>query len=347
MATQTSETIARDNIGTLALEGYVRDQVFDQIVTAHPALMWMAGRDLPELKKYALIEDMPNEVLETKTALMPAKGRNVQVLLEVDENDTVDWVTPWEGIDVDNQELYTRAYFDWTHLLGGVAISGIEEAMVEGMEAIADAKLLQKQTDSLKKRITKKLSRNLWISGGTKAALSIPDLIETSPTSTLGGISRSTETWWKNRQVNLGSTLDDESKINRIHLNCSRGNSMDTPTFYVTTQNIYEQILIFSSDKQRYPTVQRTNVAQLGFDHVLYAGRAVITFDDNVPANRMYALSKGGLKLAINEQLRMKMGPWTVKSGSMVRAAVVVLSVQLVPTEPRRLGVLHNITNIS
>lgn len=342
--TQTSDTQVRDNVLTLGMSAFIKERMFNQVISGSALLQWMAGGDVMEIRENQLMADLPPETLDEKTALVPLSGSRIEILLEMGRNDTVKWVTPWEAVDVENQELYTRAYFDWKNIMGSVVLSEIEEAMTDD-EAVID-KMATAQVRSLKQAMVYQLQSAVFLDGSSnsgKAATGLQAFVAADPTTgTVGGINRANNAAWRNKQTAMGGALT-VAKMRTVYHNCSLGNSVETPQFIITTQAAFEGYEAFLSTPERI--VQNKRLANLDFEHYLFKNKCVVTWDGNCPAQSMYFLSKKGFKWAFNPKLNFKMRTFAYKPGTMVKEAPVVFQCEFVPVEPRRLGVLTGITN--
>lgn len=345
--TQTVDTITRDNVLTLAASAFIKDRMFDQVTSASAPLLWMAGGAIREIEKNQLMANLAPEVMAKETALLPLTGSRIEILVELGLNDSVRWVSPWESADtVENNEKFTRAYFTWKNIIGDVALSEIEEGMTDDT-AIVD-KMMEAQMENLKKAMVANLQSTIFDDGtanGGKAAGGFQSFIASDPTTgTVGGINRANVTAWRNKTQAQGGTLANIKNFRTLYHACSRGNSKETPQFIIGTADFAEQFEDLLSSSER--NVQNKRLANLDFEHHMYRNKAIVTWDDNCPANTAYFLNKNGFKWAFNPNLNFKTRAWAFKSGSFVKETPVVFQCEFIPCEPNRLGVLTGITAV-
>jgi len=269
-----SSTTTFDNFFTLGLSAYITEQMFDQVMTAHPLFAVLIGKDLPELKQYALTSDIPPEIKQAQTALWEKRGTRIEMGLEFGKNDTVQFMTPWQQLRSKQQQIVTRAIFDWSFIGGTVAVSTLEDVLSAGNEFIPGVTNAVIQTENLKKVMVDTLAQYAFSGSGTYPEMYglqmiIPDVANVG---TIGGHDKSTKPWWQTKQAAVSAELDSDRLINRMFLICSRGNSKDTPQIIITTQNVYEQVCEFAGDKQTFPQTKSAQMASLGFEHILFHG---------------------------------------------------------------------------
>lgn len=342
---QTTITRTYDTVATLAAASIIENRLFDQVIDSSPFLTWVMGKDMPQVEQYQKPALMPDNVVEEMTALYPTNGTRIELRLENAQNSLVRWITPWEYITPENQELATLAVFYWKDLGGVVVLNDIEQGRMDGKEH--GQKMVKVQTNSLKKAMIANLQQTVFEDGSRddgKASLGLQAIVSSTPTTgTLGTINRATagNEYWRNQQVAQSAALTSEAKMTQLYHKCSINNSQDTPTFIVCKSNPYEQIETITRSRERL--VQNKQMAQLGFTHFLFKGKSVVTWDNNCPAGNMYMLSKKGIKVAVNPRLNIKMSPW--QRQGFVTYSHVVLEMQMIPVEPRLLGVLTAITD--
>lgn len=232
--------------------------------------------------------------LNKKGNTTPASG-GVKLLenLMYAENGTALWYSGYEPLSVAYSDTLTTAQYDWKQLNCNVTISGLEEVQNSGPNGIHN--LIKARIQVAEKTMQNTVGAALFYSNtenGGKAIGGLQHLVADLPTSgTVGGISRSTDTWWANQYYDfstLGVTASAttiQHAMNLTYLNCVRGT--DHPDIGVagsTYFTYYEESL---QPQQRFTN---SEVADAGFMNYKYKGMDVI-YDQNCSATRMYLLN--------------------------------------------------------
>jgi hypothetical protein len=169
------------------------------------------------------------------------------------ENDTVTAYSQWDRLDLTPQAGISAAEYEWKQLAGSVAISGYEEAVNSGVEAIIN--LLEAKVMQLEKSLARSLNRQLWgdYTGLTEANafLNLPAMIDSS--GTIGNINPATSgnEFWVSVESDATSDVSfDESRWATAFYSASDG--IEGPTFGVTTVELYQLYEEGLMDQIRY-----------------------------------------------------------------------------------------------
>lgn len=216
--------------------------------------------------------------------------------LEYAENSSALWYSGYETLNISPSDIATAAQFAYKQLAGAVIMSGLEMLQNSGKEKMID--LMRARINNAEKTLVNRLAAGVYADGtGTsgKEMGGLQLLVADTNTNTVGGISGSTYSWWKNVSYDLsslGSTASAtniQSHMNNVYVALCRNN--EAPDMAIT-DNVY-----FTKYLGSLQTIQRiTNdkLGQAGFQNLKYMGMDVVLDGGrggNCPASHMYFLN--------------------------------------------------------
>lgn len=160
-------------------------------------------------------------------------------------------------------------------------------------------------------------------------------------TGTFGGIARS-NSWWQNKykdaaggpmEVNLVS--DMRNLYNTVH------NNQIPPNLITTDQTTYEVYEDFGLDAIQIAGSQR--LLDLSFETLKFKGKDMV-WTANHPAGTMRFLNTDFMRIYFNPALWFDMTEFKVPANSTSRIAHIFCMLQMTGTQPRRSGLLYNIS---
>ncbi len=232
--------------------------------------------------------------LQKKGNADPAEG-GIKLLenLQYAENGTVTWYSGYETLSVEASDVLTSANFDWKQLNANVTISGLEEmqnASKQQVHNLLKARIQVCET-TLKNRVAAALFYSNTENGG-KSIGGLQHLVPDLPTTgTVGGIDRSSQTWWRSQYYDFStnavtaSATTMQHAMNQMWLRTLRGT--DKIDFWVggeTYFNYFEESL---QPNQRFMSAGQ---GEAGFDSYKYKS-ADVFFDYNCGSTRLYGLN--------------------------------------------------------
>lgn len=231
--------------------------------------------------------------IERKGNGQVATGRSIVQELEYAQNGTVQWYTGAEFLDVSSSETFTAAEYAYKQLAGNVVITGLEEIQNSGREAVHN--LLKSRVKNLQKSLTNTVATALYADGtgsSGKEMGGLQLLVADTNTNTVGGISGSTYSWWRNyvydfstNSVTASSTTIQHA-MNLSWINTIRG--ADKPDIMPADANYYLFYLESLTPNQRFTDDKGAGV---GFTNLVFQGNVPVIYDDQAPANHMYLLN--------------------------------------------------------
>jgi len=224
---------------------------------------------------------------------MPATGRSIVQEIDFAENGTVQWYTGAETLDISASETFTAAEFSYKQLAGNVVINGLEEVQNSGREAIHN--LVRARMTNLERSLKNTVATALYADGtgsGGKEFGGLQALVADTNTNTVGGISGSTYSWWRNYVYDFSaesvtaSATTIQTAMNTAWLNVIRGSDM--PDMIVAGTTYYTHYWDSLLANQRFTS---DSEAGAGFTNLVYKGNVPVIFDDQCAATRMYMLN--------------------------------------------------------
>jgi len=295
------------------------------------------------------------QYLNSKGNVKPFSGGNV-ILQELMYNDpntqNASSYSGYDVIDITPNSPLTAPQYDIKQYAAAVTISGLEQLMNSGKEAIID--LLEGRIMVAEKQLMNQISAGVYSDGtgnGGKDITGLAAAISTTPTTgTYGGINRATWTFWRN--VAFSAVTDGgapanasniQSYMNRTILQTVRGT--DSPDLCVADNNYYR---LFLESLQAIQRVTTEEDAGAGFSSLAYFGagkKMMVRLDGgiggSIPTNRMYFLNTdyiffrphrdrnmvpiGGDRQSVNQDAIVKLIGWAgnlTTSGSQFQAVL-------------------------
>lgn len=224
-------------------------------------------------------------------------GRTIVQELEYAENSTYKRYSGYEALNISPSDVFTAAEFDIKQAAVAVSISGLEQLQNSGSERILD--LLESRIKNAERTMQNNLSADMYSDGtadGGKQIGGLQSLVADTPTNTVGGINRSTWTFWKNYTFDAttdggaaATSSNIQSYMNRVWLAITRGT--DRPDLLISDNAYYR---LYWESLQAIQRVTSTDMAEAGFSSLKFMDADVVFdggYGGNAPANHMYFLN--------------------------------------------------------
>lgn len=222
-----------------------------------------------------------------------AGGAKLLENLMYEDNGTFRWYSGYETLDVAQSEVLTSASFDWKQANVHVTISGLEELQNASKQQIHN--LVKSRIKVAEATMANQVGAAMFYSNtenGGKAIGGLQHLISDLPTSgTVGGIDRSSNTWWRNQYYDFSgesvtaSSTTIQHAMNVVYLNCTRGT--DCPDLVVAG---YTYFTFYEESLQAQQRFMNEKEAAGGFIGYRYK-KAMVVPDVNCANTRMYMLN--------------------------------------------------------
>lgn len=193
---------------------------------------------------------------------------------------------PYQGFDLLNttpSDTVKNAAFDWKQQYVTVAVDGLTLIKTDSPDAIAN--ILDLQFQQAEMEMAENLGTGLFASAVSdpKQIDGLKDAVDDSTVATTyGGLSRTTNTWWKSQKDASTATLTLAS-LNTMFGNASSGGRH--PTLITSRQEQYNRYWALNTSNQRYPIAPQGHDEQLasaGFTNLLFNGVPWVV-DPHVP----------------------------------------------------------------
>lgn len=223
-------------------------------------------------------------------------GATILQELEYSESTNFQWYTGYEQLAINPQELFTAAQYNWKQASCAITISGLE--MIQNAGPEQQINLLRARVGNAEKTMSNQMASGMYSDGtgsSGKVIGGLQLLVADTNTNTVGGISGSTYSWWKNVSYDLSSLGSTASSTNiQTHMNaayvqlCRNNEAPDL----ILTDNVYYKAYLGSL--QTIQRITSDKMASAGFQNLKYMGSDVVLDGGrggNCPASHMYFLN--------------------------------------------------------
>ncbi len=279
-------------------------------------------------------------------------GKEIQVDLMYGGN-TAQYFSGYDALNTDAVDGITAAFYPFRYAAVPITINYTEE--MENRKSDAAMKLLAAKTEQSMLTLRDQINSSIYSAQTGKAPLGLQDIVAdapgTSPT-TLGGITVSSNTWWKNKSNN--ATADTSFvTINNTHFyegmlrmsttwnDVSEGN--EQPTNIFTTNAIYADFeeIFEGTGYQRLSSKDAP-----GVDGRLPSFRGIpVQYDRDCGTGRMYFLNTKYLKMHMQAGMNFAKTPFKEPSNQMAKVGFIVIGLNLSVNNRRRQGVIYNLND--
>ncbi len=276
-------------------------------------------------------------------------GQYLRVPIEfVDEGDSQGFYKGYELLNNTQPEILDTARFDWVQAYAAINISGRDEMMNEGPDAIID--LLEARMKNAEKRLKKAFTTKLFAAKGANAADEITSLNDiVAIDRSLGGINSTTETWWDavllaNGAADLAelkTVLDADFLITDMATQFRKAaDGSDSPNLIVTTDEVmavYESIV---GAQARWEG--NSILGDAGWTVFRYKGAQMVS-DKACTAQQMYFLNTRYLYFKVHPKRNFAFQPFLKPTNQDTQVAYIFWMGQFVCSQPRRQALLSAI----
>jgi hypothetical protein len=232
--------------------------------------------------------------LSTKGNMRPVSGgRTIVEELEYAENSTFKYYSGYEELDINPSDVLTAAEYNWKQAAVVVSASGLEaDVQNSGKEAIIN--LVEKRIANAHRTMKNQISTGIYSDGtgyDSKQITGLQAQVADDPTTgTVGGINRSTWTFWRNKYYS-NATMNAsviQGYMQNLYLQCTRGS--DKPDLITADAYMYEYYW------DALQSIQRINhdndMARQGWNSLAFLNADVIyDGDSGHPSYTMYFLN--------------------------------------------------------
>jgi hypothetical protein len=241
-------------------------------------------------------------------------GSQIYVPLNYATTAASGWYSGADTLSTSDNDNITAAVYDWKSAFAGIAIT--EEDELKNSGDAEQLNLLKSKMQIAEKTLKDIIGTGLYSDGTTaKSIVGLRDIIDTS--STVGGISQSTNSWWAG-QLNSTSTVTSISAMNALYQNASVDN--EVPNFIVGTRTIYNAYYALLQPQQRFMDEE---TAKGGFQNLMFNGAPVVV-DSHVPTSNLMMLNLNHLHLFYHPKRNFSLEPFQKPINQQVKVARVL-----------------------
>lgn len=224
-------------------------------------------------------------------------GASIEQPIEYAENSTFKRYSGYQKINVAPSDTFTSAEFTWKQAVVAITISGLEQLKNSGKDKIID--LLEARVKNAERTLKNNIAADIYSDGTADGGLQIgglQHLVADTPTNTVGGINRSTWTFWKNKVFsglsNGGAAVSAENiqdYLLQVILDTSRGS--DRPDLGIFDNVYYSYLNASMASRQR---MQNPKLAEAGFENIKCHGIDCVFdggYGGNAPSAHAYMLN--------------------------------------------------------
>ena len=327
-ATSTTETW--DAAWTLTMRAK-RKELTDNFFDAYPTLdMFRSGK--------ALVTDNG--------------GKEIQADL-LSSGNSAQYFSGYDVLNTDAVDGVTAAFYPFRYAAVPITINYTEE--MENRKSDAAMKLLAVKTEQSMLTLRDQINASLYSAQTGKAPLGFQDIIADAPATTpttLGGITISSNSWWKNKAENATADTSFKTIVNTnfyegmirmstLWNEVSEGN--EQPTNIFTSNAIYADYeeIFEGTGYQRLTAKDKP-----GVDGRLPSFRGVpVQYDRDCASDRIYFLNTKYLKMHMQSGMNFAKSPFKEPANQMAKVGFILIGLQITTNNRRRLGVVYNVND--
>lgn len=275
-------------------------------------------------------------------------GRLFEFTIEYAENTTHQMQGEMDNLDTTRIDVFDAARYNQKIAAGTVVYSELERLRNMGDQKID---VIAGKLQNGKNSHISLLNRQMWGDGsGPNDIDGIQKLISTTPTTgTVGGISRVTFSFWRNRQASGAKTSTPydnlRSALTSVHNQCSLGGDENKPTAVLMDRATLEGLESTMVTLERYTSDDRRNNGDPAFlnDALKFKGLPAM-YDEDAPAGEARFINPKFLKVPYLSGGWMKMYPAVDPANQLSNVHKVATVLGMATNASRHLGVVSAIT---
>jgi hypothetical protein len=240
-------------------------------------------------------------------------GTSIMVPLNYATTTASGWYAGSDTLSTADNENVTSAEYAWRQIYSNITITRKDELMNSG-----DAQkisLVKSKVQIAEKTIMDTMGTAIYNDGTTLNALvGLRAIVGT--TSTIGGISQSSYSWWQG-QVDSSTTTLSLASLQTIFNSCSIDS--DQPTVMVATRANYNRLYALLQPQQRF---QDSETAKAGFSSLMVNGVPFLA-DSHCPSGHVFILNENYLHLFAHKDEDMRFEPFIKPINQNVKAGKI------------------------
>jgi len=248
---------------------------------------------------------------------------------------SVGWYQGADTLDTTDNEVMTAASYDWAQLYANISITRRDE-----LRNMGDAGKLNFVASKMKiaeKSMRDQLAIGVFSDGTAKQPQG--QALIMSATSTLGGISGTTYSWW---QANVDSTTTTLTiaAMQSLWGDVGNGDSGEYPSILLGDQDMFDRYYNLLQPQQRF---QDSETAKGGFVSLMFNGKPVLT-DSHAESGSLYMINEEYVYLAPHKEENFRFEKFQKPVNQNIKLAKIYWMGAQVTDNRRRQGIATAIT---
>ena len=277
-------------------------------------------------------------------------GKEIQQDLMYGQN-SAQYFSGYDVLNTDAVDGVTAAFYPFRYAAVPITINYTEE--MENRKSDSAMKLLAAKTEQAMLTLRDQINSSIYSAQTGKAPLGFQDIIADAPgttPTTLGGITVSSNTWWKNKANNATADTSFQTIVNtNFYEGMVRmstlwndvSESNEQPTNIFTTNGIYADYeeIFEGTGYQRLSSKDSP-----GVDGRLPSFRGIpVQYDRDCGTGRIYFLNTKYLKMHMQAGMNFAKTPFKEPANQMAKVGFIVVGLQITTNNRRRQGVIYNL----
>ena len=236
-------------------------------------------------------------------------GTSIMIPLNYAQTSSSGWYTGSDTLSTSDNEAITAAEYAWKQLYANVAITRRDELMNSGDAQKVD--LVKSKMQIAEKTMADLLGTGIYNDvTTTNAIIGLRAIINTS--STIGGISQTSYSWWAG-QLDSSTTTLSISAV-QTQFNAATIDN-ESPTVIVSTRANYNRYYGLLQPQQRF---MDSETAKGGFSSLMFNGVPWIA-DSHCPSNHIILLNENQIHLCVHKDEDMRFSGFQKPENQNVR----------------------------
>lgn len=248
---------------------------------------------------------------------------------------SVGWYQGADTLDTSDNETISAAAYDWRQLYGNITVTRRDELRNSG-----DAGKLNFVASKMKiveKSMREALADGVFSSGTSKQVSGLGAI--QSATSTLGGISGTTYSWWQ-AHVDSTTTTLTISALQSLWGDCGNGDTGEYPSLTLGDQSMFDRYYNLLQPSQRF---QDAEVAKGGFVSLMFNGKPFLA-DSHATDGELHMINEEYIYLAPHKDENWRIEPFQKPINQNIRLSKIYWMGALICDNRRRHGIMSAIT---
>lgn len=207
-----------------------------------------------------------------------------------------------EALDASEVEQVTNAIFPWKFYWAGAAIRNQDILMNSGRKGVI--KLVNVKNQIMRLSMQNRLGQGLYSDGSIASAITGLGAMVTGSGTIYGGISKTTNAWWR---ANVDSST---ATLTLAHMRTQMGNAsqegISKPNLILGRQVQYNRFWVLLQPQERFINA---SMASAGFTNLSFEGVPFVV-DSHVPDNYIYYLTTKYMSFKYHSAENMKIVGW-------------------------------------